>query len=162
MKPKHVGFNTIREDFNEYECENGQILKAKQILADIVHSEDEAGKPKSNIGFKDVSVVITPTPIDTSDLEFMPREQITDKHVVKELKFKVIREIINIYESQNSIIMIAAHMSKIGLTNKKDETNNPLLRYSTKTGMSIISKKPLYGEDNVPTKQEEKTSNQSK
>ncbi len=161
MKPKHARFTTIREDFNEYECENGQILKAKQILADILHTEDEAGKPMSNFGFKDVSTVITPTPIDTSDLEFIPREQVTEKHVVKELKFKVIREVINIYESKNSIILISPRVSNIRLTNKKDETGSPLIRYTTNTGMSVIPKKSLNAED-IPSQQGEKTSNQSK
>ena len=143
MKIINVGYTTIREDFSEYECENGQILRAKATIANMIEKTDDEGKKKSTLGFQEISSVVTPNPIDTSDYEFMPTEQVSQEHVTGELSFKTITEIINIYETENSVIILAPIMEKILLTNKKDKDGNPILRYVLKRGISIIDKKML-------------------
>jgi len=143
MKKINVDYTTLREDFSEYECENGQILRAKATIANMIQEIDDEGKKKNTLGFKEISNVVTPNPIDTSDYEFMPAEQVSKEHVTGELSFKTIKEIINVYETKKSIIIIAPVMEKILLTNKKDKNNDPILRYVLKRGISIIDKKML-------------------
>ncbi len=136
----HADVQTIREDFCVYRVENGQILKIKQTIVDVKNEKQEDGKYVTNMAFNDISFVITPKPIDTSDLEYMSKEKITAEHQTKELDFKPTREVINIYETEHSIILIALAVEKIFLTNKKDETNAPILRFTMKNGISIIPK----------------------
>jgi hypothetical protein len=43
---EHVDFSTIREDFNIYEIENGQVLRVKQTLTDIIVEAKENNKKR--------------------------------------------------------------------------------------------------------------------
>ncbi len=139
----HVDVQSVREDFCVYEVENGQILKVKNTVGDIKNEKTKDGQSFGNIGFKDMSLVITPKPIDTNEYEYMPREKVKEEHQTKELKFKPIREIINIYETIDSIILVSTKVEKIFLTNKKDETGAPILRYKTASGINVIQKAQL-------------------
>ena len=141
MEEEHIDYDTIREDYNIYECENGQILKAKQIVADIMEKYEKSGKV-GNLSFSQVSYVRNTKPIDTSDIEYLPTEQVTDEHIVKDLKFKIKKEVINIYETDKLIILVDPRVEKISVTNKKDKKGNPFLRYRTGTGISVIPKRP--------------------
>lgn len=144
---KHIDFQVIREDYSVYECENGQILKVKHIITDMMNEIDSQDKKTGKIGFNQSSVVITPIPIDTSDYEYLPPSKVGVEHEVRELQFKIIKEIINIYETENMIVLVAPVMEKIIITNKKDDQNNPILRYSLKNTVSTLEKSYLKGED---------------
>lgn len=137
----HIPFTTIREDFNVYEAENGQILYAKSMVTDIFEGEDKKGK-FGNLGFQSASHVITPQKIDTSKFEFLPSEQVLDEHITQDLKFKPVKEIINIYETEKLILLVDAKVEKISITNKKDKDENPILRYRSGIGVSVIPKNP--------------------
>lgn len=100
-----------------------------------------------------MSSVITTAEIDTSNLQYMPHEQVTEKDVVKELNFKVLKEVINVYETNKSIIIVSPQLQKLFLTNKKDNKNNPILRYIMKSGVNILSKSMLAGNE-IPENQE--------
>jgi len=138
---KDIEFTTIREDLNIYEVENGQILKAKSIVTAISEGEDKKGK-FGDLGFQNISHVVTPKKIDTTDYEYLPAEQITDKHETKKLNFKIVKEIINVYETDKLIILVDPRVEKISLTNKKDKDDNPVLRYRTGIAISVIPKRP--------------------
>jgi hypothetical protein len=142
MTEKYLQLTTVREDFNEYEIENGQLLKTKNILMDLI--EDEGGKlgKQGSIGFQTVSHVRTPILIDTTNLELALPEQVTDNDIVQELKFKIIKEIINIYESEKTIIFTDTQMEKIFLTKKKDKDGNPILRFRSGLNINVIPKRP--------------------
>ena len=47
-KARILDFKTLREDFNEYELEDGTIVKVKIMLADVKMAVDDEGKPKLN------------------------------------------------------------------------------------------------------------------
>jgi hypothetical protein len=140
---EYIPFETIREDYNEYQLENGIILRIKQMLASVLmHTEPEPyGKKSFSADFRDVSVILTPEGLDTSRLESVYPDEVTERDETEEMRFTTIREIINIYETKNSLFIIAPHITKIALTNKKDKkTNLPIIRYASDTMVSTVSK----------------------
>jgi hypothetical protein len=143
MDKEHIKYTTIREDFSEYEIENGQILKFKLTLSDIIN-EKKDGKDVSMMGLKDVSAVITNRTIDTSALEYAPFEGVTEKDEKEELKYKPIKEIVNIYETQKTIILLAPVVKKVMSTSKKDGDGNPILRFNFNQKILSVMKEDLY------------------
>lgn len=47
-KVKILDFRTLREDYNEYELEDGTKVKVKVTLTDVRMALDEKGRPKLN------------------------------------------------------------------------------------------------------------------
>ena len=145
MKEERVDYNTIRDDFSVYEIENGQILKVKQSLVDIVNQINENEKHGS-IKSQLYSFVITPDDVERYDIEY-EQGTATEKDQVKELKFKPIREIINIYETKKLFILVGVKVEKVFLTNKINKDNEPILRYQSVNGVDVMEKPPF---DNPP------------
>ncbi|MGB8033556.1 MAG: hypothetical protein WCF03_07020 [Nitrososphaeraceae archaeon] len=143
MDKEHIPFIPLREDFNEYRVENGQLLKVKTILTDVSVQTIGEDKKTSSIGIKDFSVIITDVDIDTSKLEYSTPEQITDQDIVGELRFTTV-ESVNIYEIQKFLILIATRVNKIFMTNKKDISNSLILRYTSHVGINSVDKEMLY------------------
>lgn len=148
MDIEHINFNTVREDFNEYKVENGQVLKIKRILVDVI-ADIGNGKPKTSMGLKDFSHVFTTTKIDTLDFEYSTPEHVTEKDQIRELQFITLKENVNIYETKKELILINLHLQKIFLTNKKDITNSPILRYESLSTISVLDKKTLQYPTNL-------------
>lgn len=136
---EHISFSTIREDFSEFKAENGQILRMKPVVMDIIR-EQKNGKQMSSLTFQEYSHVITELKIDTSGYTFAEASSVTDADKVKELNFVIIKRVINIYETEQSIILVSPDVEKIFLTNKKDKTNSPYLRYVSKTNVNVVQK----------------------
>lgn len=138
MANKHIDFTTIREDMSVYEVENGQILKAKQIIVDIIEGEDKKGK-FGNLGLHGVSHVASPPDMDTSGLEFGEANKVTEQDEVAELKFTVKKQVINIYETDNAIILVNPKVETIHSTNKKDKSGM-ILRFRTGIEVNVVPK----------------------
>ena len=137
---ENIKFNIIKEDFNEYKIENGQILKFKSFPVDISKEQDKDG---FFVGVKDFSHVITPIELDTSSLQYSKLSDITDKDEIKELKFTTIKESINVYETEKVFIFICSKIGKVILTNKKDKTGNPILRFTHSFILNTVNKSTL-------------------
>ena len=142
MNKAQIPFVTIREDFSTFECENGQTLRVKLPIVEIIKIQD-GDKENSAISFNEISHVFSSTPIDTSNLEMARSEDVTAENQVKELEFKMTNQTINLYETEKSLIVLVPVVEKIFITDKKDKDNNPILRYVMKNSVSIISKKTL-------------------
>ena len=136
---KNIDFTTIREDMSVYEVENGQILKAKQIVIVITEGEDKKGK-FGDLGFHAVSHVYSPPNMDTSGLEFSETEQVTDDDEADDLKFTVKKQVINVYETDDVIILVNSKVEKISSTTKKDKTGNHILRFRSGIEVNVIPK----------------------
>lgn len=145
MDKKYVDFNTIREDYNVYQIENGHILKLKKVLSNIYQKKDPNGKGIADIDTQDFSYVATPIDIDTSELETADPKDVTAKDNVKELKFTVLKDGLNIYETKNTIIIISNDVSNIFITNKKDKKGIPIYRYTAHGAVNLLEKKMLKG-----------------
>jgi hypothetical protein len=141
---QHIPFSVIREDFCECKVENGQILRMKSVVMDIFN-EEKNEKVGSGINFNQVSHVITTVNIDTSELQFAEATNVTEKDQVTELSFVTTKQIVNIYETDKSVILVTPDVEKIFLTNKKDKTNSPILRYISRTSVNVVQK-PTFSE----------------
>jgi hypothetical protein len=139
---EHIEYQVISEDFNEYKIENGQVLKFKRILADLV-SEKENDKPQTRLGLKDLSHVYNTVDIDTTGFDESTPELVTEKDQIRELKFEVSKENVSIYETAKSLILVSSSVNKVYLTNKKGKTNSPILRYESPSTIVILDKKTL-------------------
>ena len=144
----NVPFDAIREDYSVYEIENGQILKVKQSITEIINTDDPDPAKQSKISSKTISVCTTIKKIDTSDLE----ESTPDKTVVSdqthELKFKMIKEPVNVFETKISILLLTTHVYKIFATTKKDQIGDPIIRYNAVHDLAI-TKKPLFDDEQL-------------
>jgi hypothetical protein len=59
---------------------------------------------------------------------------------LRELKFRPIKELVNIYETEKALLFLASKVQKVFLTNKKDNTGAPILRFETLTGFTLLDK----------------------
>ena len=137
---KHVNFITIREDFSEFEAENGQILKIKKVITDLIEQPVENNLFQAKVQMQDVIHVITTKKIDTDDMVTADLTSLTDKDIIENLSFKPKKIVLNIYETETFILLVDVQVTSIGATNKLDVTGNPYLRFRTNFGMNIILK----------------------
>ena len=143
MNEEHLEFDVIREDFNLYKIENGQLLKAKHVVTDITIKSSLHNKQMVNLTLKDISHIITNVKIDTTGFQISSSDKVTEKDQLHELKFRAIKEVVNIYETDKALLFLASKIQKIFLTNKIDNTGAPILRYETSTGFSLLNKDTL-------------------
>jgi hypothetical protein len=141
MDTKHIDFKTVREDFNEYELENKQLLRVKQTIVDIIR--DAVDTKNANLKMKDISHVITSANIDTTGMEYSKPETVTELDEVGDIRFKAKKEIINIYETEKAIILVTLKINNVKLTNKKDKEGAPILRYTANTAVNVVEKPSL-------------------
>jgi hypothetical protein len=139
MKSNNVDYSTVKEDFNIYEIENGQILKVKNGLVEIKNIEKD-GKVGSQFAIKTVSHVITPTPLDTSGMELSTLEAVTDEHIVKQLKFKLVKQATCIYETEKFVLISETELIDVFLTNKKVRDGEPILRLKSNSEIGLFPK----------------------
>jgi hypothetical protein len=62
---------------------------------------------------------------------------------ISELKFRRLKEVVNIYETDGELLFLISKVQKIFLTNKKDNVGVPILRHETLTGFNLLSKDTL-------------------
>lgn len=137
---KHVNFITIREDFSEFEAENGQILKIKKVITDLIEQPVENSLFQAKVQMQDVIHVITTKKIDTDGMVTADLTSLTDKDIIENLSFKPKKIVLNIYETETFILLVGIQVTSIGATNKLDVTGNPYLRFRTNFEINIILK----------------------
>ena len=137
---KHVNFITIRENFSEFEAENGQILKIKKVITDLIEQPVENSLFQTKVQMQDVIHVITTKKIDTDGMVTADLTSLTDKDIIENLSFKPKKIVLNIYETETYILLVDIQVTSIGATNKLDVTGNPYLRFRTNFGINIILK----------------------
>ena len=143
---ERIEYNTIRDDFSIIEIENGQILKVKSTLVDAVNITGDDKKDNAKIGLATFTHVITPPHVERYGIEYS-QGVATEKDHVKELNFNIVKEIVNIYETKKSIILVGMRVKKIFLTNKVNANNEPILRFESSNAMNEVDK-PDYA--NIP------------
>jgi len=151
MTREHINFTSIREDYNVYDLANGLKLRLK-IPITTIHNETIGNETKGNFGIQVVSAVEVPDEFDTSDLKLTDRE-VTDQDIVKELRITQRKEVVNIYETEKSFIVMAIHVNKISMTDKKIKDGSPALRFNYDTAVTSYLK-PDW--EKIPQKTPEK------
>lgn len=136
MTKQPVDYTTIREDFDTYRCENGQILRHKPILTGIYESDDDPAL----VQIDDISDSITPDSVDSSYLKKLDYSPETKSRSYN-LKFQALTTTINIYETKSYLLTLYSDMQNIFLTDQRDKNGDPVLHPMSKAVINIIDKK---------------------
>ena len=140
VNEQYVQFDVVKEDYTICEIENGQILKTKQAITDVILLTLDDRNTRLNFGAKQISAVETPIKIDTHDIEVATVESVTEKDEIRGLKFKIIKRPTCIYESETFLILCVTDVIKVSLTNKKDKSGNPILRFVSEQKIAVVDK----------------------
>lgn len=131
VKIKSHTLRTIKEEFDEYELEDGNILRVKQALITFAFADDskvvEKGKKIVNtiLQAKLVAGIVPTGEVDTTNLVENLVEPLRKEDRVKEVGFKPIRTHLNIYETDEVLILTRNHLQKVWLTKSKDNAGIP-------------------------------------
>jgi hypothetical protein len=141
MKERNVRFITIREEFNEYEIENGLFyLRIKPVLTEITEEIREE-KSGFNFNFTPVVRVIKLVERNTSDSKLSSSEEVAKENNQRELQFKPLKEIINLYETgDGQIILVAYILEKVFSKNGLDKEGIPIMGFMEYTLVNVVPK----------------------
>jgi hypothetical protein len=132
MTERHISFTTIREVFNEYEVEKGLLyLRIKPVLSDII-SEVNEGRSRLRFKFMYVSRVIKSSEENVLDFRFTSSQDTAKKNKEKELEFRPVKEIINIYQTEDEDIILVAYVL--------DNEGNPILGFTERNFVDVVPK----------------------
>lgn len=140
---------TIREEFDEYILEDGNTLRIKDILAsfglgeEIKTNESDKIKTKTFVQFEQTTAVIPTADVDTSHLEQLGHNKISDKDKVKEMKFTPKRVSLNLYETDEFLIVVRSRLNHVWTTPYKDNNNVPIYCLNSDTTMDAKPKKDI-------------------
>jgi len=138
---------TIKEEFNEYLLEDGNTLRAKQVMVSFsladVPEMDKPGKKavRSLSNFQLVTGIIPTGKVDTKELITNIEGPITKDDYVKEVKFKEQKTHFNLYETDEFLILIQILLKKVQMTKYKDKIGNPRYHIECEAIIDILDKK---------------------
>ena len=144
---KYISFEVIRDDYCVYETENGQILRLKQSILNITQTDNPDPAKQNLLNTKSILSCVMTKEIDTSDLVESTHNKTLESDQTHELKFKIIKEHVNVYETKRSIILVSSHIFKIFATTKKDDKGEPILRFKAVHDISVIKKSEFNDEE---------------
>jgi len=149
MKVKNQNLQTIREEFNEYLLEDGNTLRAKQVLTIFVSTgeikKDEQGKDlmKTLINFKLITTIIPTGDVDTTNLMEIGNTGITKENVVNKVKFEEKKSYLNLYETDEVLITIRGAVIAVWSTKYKDKNDIPVYYVEGKGAVDFQQKKVI-------------------
>jgi hypothetical protein len=138
MNERHLSFTAIRELLNEYEIENGLLyLRIKPILLDVI-ADDWEREPRFRCKFTYTSIVIKSSKWNPSEFGFS-RPETSKKNEERELEFRPVKEVINIYETEGeNIILLAYVLDKIVAKNELDSEGVPFLHFVERNFIEVV------------------------
>jgi hypothetical protein len=121
---ENLDFEVLKEDWNEYEIENGDKLKVKFVMVKIVRKKIPGGY---NFGFNSNNVIGIFSPkIRDPGKPYSP-DEIFKSIVNSDMKWKPIKEAWNKYliKKDKSIVEVKIVITEIDKTDKIDEYGDP-------------------------------------
>ena len=124
--------STIKEEFDEYELENGLTLRLKQVLVtfgmtDDIQTDEKGGKfVKTVANFQLVAGVIPTKEVDTSDLKPIGDKGIPPSERGEKLGFTPKMTYTNIYETDEAVLFVNTELANVYSTPYKDKIGNPM------------------------------------
>jgi len=148
VKAKPHTLKTIKEEFNEYELEDGSVLRVKQVAISFLLSEEEQTESK---GIKKVNTLanfqLVTGVIPTGELKLEIQEKtpelievVTKDKFVKELSFKQITDNLNFYETDELVIIVRTVLNKVYLTSLKDNVGYPRYHIEAAASAEVLQK----------------------
>jgi len=104
---EYLSFDTIKEDWNEYEIEDGTILRIKFVMVKIVRKKISGQSNSYNYGFNSSNVIGVNSPkihepgerkyysqelndyITNTDMECKPLKEVWNEYLIKKDKTKI-------------------------------------------------------------------------
>ena len=132
---------TIREEFDEYVLEDGNTLRIKDVIVAFGFSSEnptdlDSDKLKAFIRFNQIVGVIPTGNIDTSGLE-PQTNKISEKDRRKKISFKPKNTSLNLYETDEFLIILRSRLNNVWTTPYKDKDEIPI--YSINTSIAVDS-----------------------
>ena len=148
VKARPHTLKTIKEEFNEYELEDGNVLRVKQVAISFLLSEEEkieskeVKKVNTVANFQLVTGIIPTGEMKLEIQEKTPEliEVVTKDKFVKELSFKQITDNLNFYETDELLIIVRTFLNKVYLTSVKDNIGNPRYHIEAAASAEILQK----------------------
>jgi len=151
VKTRPHTLKIIKEEFNEYELEDGNILRAKEVTISFVLTDEEkiVSKEIKEVGtlanFQLVTAIIPSGEISTDikqeNLE--PAQPVTKDKIVKEISFKQLSENLNIYETDELLILARTELTHVYLTSLKDNIGLPRYHVESRAKLQIMQKNQI-------------------
>jgi len=139
---------TVREEFDEYLLEDGNTLRIKDVLVAFGFTgekkKDQSGKEllKTMVQFQQVNGIIPTGNPDTTNLK-QQEGPTTDKDRVKKIGFKEKKNTLNLYETDEFLIVIRSRLNEVWTTPFKDQQNIPIYRTNGNSALSTHNKDQL-------------------
>jgi len=147
---KTHSLKTIREEFNEYDLEDGNVIRSKHVLITFGFTGElrkvDSGKSvaKTFVSLKHIAGVIPFKEIDTSVLESYAGQPLNKSAYVKKMQFKPKQTFTNIYETDEFLITIENAVSEIWQTKFKDGNGVPIYHVESEAKLDAKPKqKPI-------------------
>jgi len=148
-KIKSHSLKTIREEFNEYELEDGSTLRAKQVIITFALTDDESqvddkgGKlVKILSNFQLVSGVIPKGELILQEQK-VKESPIPSEDIIKEVKFEEKKSFLNIYETDEVLLFVRTNVTNVHSTKQKDQLGQPRYRVLAEAVLEVRQKSTL-------------------
>lgn len=145
-KIKSHSLRTIREEFNEYELEDGNILRIKDVLIGFGFGDKVEKKAsgqtsiKAFVSIQQVIGIIPTGDVDTSGLELLPNRIITEKDRKDKMKFTEKQASINLYETDEHLIIVRGRLNQVWTTPFKDRNDIPIYSLNSQSAVDAPPK----------------------
>lgn len=138
--------HTIREEFNEYDLDDGNILRAKQILI-VFHLSDQIKQDAQGnkmadfqVAFKQVVGAVPSGKVDTSVLLTHDGRHIDKSSFLKKVEFKERISYVNIYETRDFFLFVKNAVTEVWMTKYKDTNNVPIYHVEGNAKLTVKPK----------------------
>jgi len=138
---------TVREEFDEYILEDGNTLRVKDILVSFglggkIEEKDGKMVTKTFVQYKLTVGVVPTADVDVSNLKIQDRP-ITESDRLKVLKFTPKKISLNLYETDEFLIIIRNRLNNVWMTPFKDKNDIPVYSLNTDSTLDAQDKKNL-------------------
>lgn len=143
---KHHSLNTIREEFNEYILEDGNTLRVKDVLIAFGYSNKIETSPegkkiaKALFKVKQVNGVLPTGNANVSKLKLVDRP-ITKNDRQQKLQFEPKKTSLNLYETDDLLIVLRTRLDEIWTTQFKDKDDLPIYSFDSTSALDAPQKK---------------------
>ncbi len=125
---EYCDFDTIKEDWNEYEIEDGSILHIKFVMVKIVRTKIPGGSGGYNYAFNNTNVVGVHSPkIRKPETRKYYPDELKNSIIKTDMKYKVKKEVWNKYriKKDRTEILVKLVITDIQKSDKYDEYGDP-------------------------------------
>jgi hypothetical protein len=125
---EYCDFDTIKEDWNEYEIEDGTTLRVKFVMVKIVRTKIPGVSDGYNYAFNSNNVVgVHSTKIRKPETRKYHPEELKKSVIKTDMKYKVKKEVWNKYriKKDKTEISVKLVITDIQKTDKYDEYGDP-------------------------------------